>query len=72
MMGYTYRVDQIPVLNESNMSQKAEKKCKTWGYTGAEMFGGQESRCNQMGGWGCIQTSVTITYQCTGGKASQN
>ncbi|WP_222149639.1 YecR family lipoprotein, partial [Escherichia coli] len=50
----------------------AGQKCKTWGYTGAEAFGGQTSTCAQVGAYGCEMTNVSIEYQCTGGKASEN
>ncbi|MEW6854737.1 YecR family lipoprotein, partial [Salmonella enterica subsp. enterica serovar Isangi] len=50
----------------------AGQKCNTWGYTGAEAFGGQTSTCAQVVAYGCEMTNVSIEYQCTGGKASEN
>ncbi|WP_454261926.1 YecR family lipoprotein [Pseudoxanthomonas mexicana] len=40
---------------------------KTWGYTGAEAFGGVTQQCNMPGGMGgCQRWLVTKEFQCTG------
>ena len=38
-----------------------------WGYAGAQPFGGQNSKCEAVNGYGdCVRFLVTMTYQCTG------
>lgn len=57
-----------PVLNESQGVQMATQRCKTWGYSGADAFGGTTRQCNQGGGFGgCSRWLITKEYQCTGG-----
>lgn len=71
-MGYTVAMFESPVVDLNQSKALASQKCKTWGYEGAEAFGGQTSVCAQMGAYGCNMTNVSVEYQCTGGKASQN
>lgn len=54
-------------LNESQAVRLAAQRCKTWGYSGAEAFGGTTRQCNKLGGFsGCAQWMVTKEFQCTG------
>lgn len=56
-----------PVLSESKALELAEHRCKSWGYTGAEAFGGATRQCNMPGGWsGCASWLITKAYQCNG------
>ncbi|HHG9960397.1 TPA: YecR family lipoprotein [Yersinia enterocolitica] len=71
-MGYSFGSFEQPIVDLNQAEQLAAKKCKTWGYEGAEAFGGQTSQCGQVGAYGCEITNVQVEYQCTGGKASQN
>lgn len=72
-MGYTVGQFEKPVVDLNQAADLAAKKCKTWGYEGAEAFGGQTRQCGQTDGWGsCILANVSVEYQCTGGKAAQN
>ena len=72
-MGYTVGAFEKPVVDINQAATLAGQKCKTWGYEGAEPFGGQISQCAQMDGFGgCTLTNVSVEYQCTGGKSSQN
>jgi len=72
-MGYTVGQFEKPVVDLGQAATLAAQKCKTWGYEGAEAFGGQTSQCGQTDGWGaCILSNVSVEYQCTGGKAAQN
>lgn len=71
-MGYTYGMFENAKVDLMQAGELAARKCKTWGYDGAEAFGGQSSVCAQMGAYGCERTNVSVEYQCTGGKASQN
>lgn len=72
-MGYAVGQFEKPIVDLNQAAVLAGQKCKTWGYDGAEAFGGQISQCSQTDGWGsCIASNVSVEYQCTGGKASQN
>ncbi|QGH30442.1 YecR family lipoprotein [Kluyvera intermedia] len=72
-MGYTVGQFEKPVVDLNQAASLAAQKCKTWGYEGAEAFGGQVSQCGQTDGFGsCIMSNVSVEYQCTGGKAAQN
>lgn len=54
-------------LNEAQAVRLAAQRCMTWGYSGAEAFGGVTRQCNQPGGFsGCAQWRVTKEFQCTG------
>lgn len=69
-MGYTVGQFEKPVVDLNQASLLAGQKCKTWGYEGAEPFGGQTVQCGQTDGWGsCIVSNVSVEYQCTGGKS---
>ena len=71
-MGYTVGQFEKPVIDINQAATLAAQKCKTWGYEGAEAFGGQTSHCAQTDGWGtCVLANVSVEYQCTGGKAAQ-
>lgn len=71
-MGYTYGLFEKPVIDTVQAQNLATQKCRTWGYDGSEPFGGQTTVCAEMGDLGCETNNVSIEYQCTGGKASQN
>lgn len=71
-MGYDYGMFESPKVDILQAETLAAKKCKTWGYDGAEAFGGQNSICAQPGPYGCEKTNVSVEFQCIGGKASQN
>lgn len=59
-------------LNESQAIALATKRCATWGYTGADAFGGVTRQCNQPGGFGgCTNWVVTKEFQCTGNGGGQ-
>lgn len=50
----------------------ATERCKTWGYTGAEAFGGVTRQCTHPGQFGsCDAYHVTKDYQCTGPAGGQ-
>lgn len=45
----------------------AAKRCKGWGYDGAESFGTEKSTCTSRRGFGnCGSRQVVIQYQCLG------
>ena len=66
-LSYEYGVFEKPQVNMSLAQVSAQQRCAAWGYTGAEPFGGQLNKCERVNGYGdCLQTLVTVTYQCTG------
>ncbi|MEC5321565.1 YecR family lipoprotein [Brenneria populi subsp. brevivirga] len=71
-MGYTVAQFEKPVVNFNQAAELAAQKCKTWGYDGAEAFGGQVQQCTQFNAYGCVAANVSVEYQCTGGKAAEH
>lgn len=66
-LSYEMKEFEQPQLSEQQAVNLATQRCKTWGYTGAEAFGGVTRKCNQGGGFGgCSQWLVTKEYQCLG------
>ena len=65
-MSYSYGMFESPVLDPQQGMNAAKARCAAWGYSGAEPFGGFTSQCSQPSSSGCMQTLVTIEYQCTG------
>ena len=66
-LSYEYGMFEKPQVNEAEAVSLAISRCKTWGYTGAEAFGGQTQQCNMADGMGgCNRWIVTKEYQCTG------
>ena len=57
---------EVPQTNDMQGQQIAAARCKTWGYTGAEAFGGVTRQCNAPSGFGCDRWIVTKEFQCTG------
>lgn len=43
---------------------EAGARCKAWGYSKTEPFGGVKKVCNQRNSYGCIEATVTRTFQC--------
>lgn len=65
----SYQVGEMEqaVLREEQAVALATRRCASWGYSGAEAFGGTTSQCVQGGGFGgCGMRQVTKEYQCTG------
>lgn len=64
---------EVPKLDESQAVSIATRRCSTWGFTGAEAFGGTTQQCSQPGGFGgCARWTVTKEYQCTGEGNAQS
>jgi hypothetical protein len=54
-------------VSEAQAIDLASRRCVSWGYEGAEAFGGMTRDCTQMGGFGgCARYRVNKEYQCTG------
>ena len=67
-MAYEFGMFEQPVINMEQGAVSAAQRCKSWGYTGAEPFGGQTKQCSSYSGGGCARWTVTVEYQCTGGN----
>ncbi|UBB91487.1 YecR-like lipofamily protein (plasmid) [Xanthomonas oryzae pv. oryzicola] len=66
-LSYEYTAFEKPQTNETEAINLATSRCKTWGYTGAEAFGGITQQCNMPGGMGrCQRFLVTKEFQCIG------
>jgi hypothetical protein len=66
-LAYEYGGFERPQVDWETANQIAADRCRAWGYSGAESFGGGVSQCTAYNAYGCIRRFVTITYQCTGG-----
>lgn len=65
-LSYTYGMFEAPTVDEVAGQAVALQRCRVWGYSGAEAFGGVTQTCNQMGSSGCLEFLVTKEYQCLG------
>ena len=65
-LSYEYGQYEQPQVNEQEALDLATARCKSWGYSGAEAFGGVTRQCNQTGRYGCENWLVTKEFQCTG------
>lgn len=66
-LSYEYGPFENPQTNEAEAIELAAARCRTWGYSGAEPFGGVTQQCNMPGGMGgCNRWLVTKEFQCTG------
>jgi len=67
-MSYEFGMFENPKVNVQQGVKSAIQRCQSWGYTGAEPFGGQTKQCNSYGGGNCNSWIVTMEFQCTGGN----
>ncbi len=65
-LSYEVGMFEQPVVDEAQGLSVARQRCATWGYTGAEAFGGTTSQCTYMTSSGCGTALITKEYQCTG------
>jgi len=65
-LSYEVGMFEAPQVDEAQGLQVARQRCATWGYSGAEAFGGITTQCTAMGSSGCMTTLVSKEYQCTG------
>lgn len=67
-LSYEFGEFERPQIDWATANASAVQRCATWGYTGAEPFGGQRTTCTSPSGYGCVRWLATVTYQCTGGN----
>jgi hypothetical protein len=65
-LSYEYASYEIPEVSQKEALDLASQRCKSWGYSEAEAFGGEMRTCNQYGGNGCANWLVTKEFQCIG------
>jgi hypothetical protein len=66
-LSYEYGIMEKPKINETEAIDLATARCKVWGYSGAEAFGGLTHQCGVVDGQiDCDHTRVTKEFQCTG------
>ncbi|WP_324748812.1 YecR family lipoprotein [Sphingomonas sp. LY54] len=65
-LSFEYGAFESPQIDEAQAHSVARDRCKVWGYSDAEAFGGVTKVCNQTGMYGCTGWMVTKEYQCTG------
>lgn len=65
-LSYDVGLFEQPVVDEAQGLKVARERCATWGYSGAEAFGGSTSQCVSPSSSGCQLARITKEYQCTG------
>jgi hypothetical protein len=63
---YSYGSFQVPEVNWAMADMQAAQRCSTWGYSGADRFGGGVEQCSNTYQGSCNAWNVTVTYQCSG------
>jgi len=66
-MSYEVSSLQRAEVNLEQGRTAARERCRAWGYTDAQPFGGEKRTCQEMSGYGCVRYFVSVTYQCLGG-----
>lgn len=66
-LGYERNEFQRVSFDAEAAESIAAKRCRGWGYHGAESFGTEKSTCTSRRGFGnCGSRQVVIQYQCLG------
>ena len=65
-LAFEYGGFESPQVDLGSAHITAAQRCRAWGYTDAEPFGGTVSHCQAANEYGCLRFLVTMTYQCTG------
>jgi hypothetical protein len=63
-MSYQTGGFETAVVNWDAAQATATQRCQAWGYTRAEGFDGVSTVCNASNMYGCVDSTVTRTYQC--------
>lgn len=63
-MSYEYGQFEQPKVDKAAALASAVRRCKTWGYVGAESFESGLKNCVQASSMGCARYRVTTEYQC--------
>ena len=66
-MAYDFAEFEQPVIDIAQAQRIAKSKCRVWGYSDAEAFGGKQQICNRTNNYGgCVAGQVVYKYQCLG------
>lgn len=66
-MGYEVGVFEKPEVRWDQAQLKAMNRCRAWGYSDAQRFGGVQKQCLAYNGYGsCMRMMITVPYQCLG------
>lgn len=68
-LAFDYGMFEKPKVDYAAAQAAARQTCQAWGYRDAQPFGGGMNQCIATNQYGCVQTRVIITYQCTSGTA---
>lgn len=63
-MSFEYKGRQKPIVDWHTAHQVALRRCRQWGYTRTEAFGGVVQQCQGSNQYGCNRWFVTRSYQC--------
>jgi membrane-associated protease RseP (regulator of RpoE activity) len=71
-LSYEYSKFEVPTLNPRQGEEVAKQRCASWGYAGAEPFGGSTRQCTERSPFtGCGAWLVTFKYQCVDSQKSE-
>lgn len=71
-MSYQVGLFEKAQVDMNQGAMLAAQRCRAWGYSDAEPFGGSTSVCQQRNAYGnCLDAIVTIEYQCTNAQERQ-
>lgn len=66
-MAYDIALMEQAVVDDNQAQQIANQKCKVWGYSESEPFGGKVENCYSRNGYGdCLRGQMVVKYQCLG------
>lgn len=67
VMSFEYGLFEKPQVDGNEAAAAAAQRCRAWGYSNAEAFGGYSRTCTQASQNGCLSFRVDQSFQCTGG-----
>jgi len=65
-LSYELGAFENPKLNMEQGLATAGERCRAWGYSSAEPFGGEQRQCQVANQYGCMRWFISLTYQCLG------
>jgi len=72
VLSYTYGLFEQPKIDAVQGQQSAAQRCRAWGYSEAEAFGGSTQQCLSHDMYGsCTMVQVNVQYQCIGADKPQ-
>ena len=67
-LSYEYGGNEKPIIDAAQGAAAARDRCKAWGYSDAQPFGGESRQCQAPSQYGCMRWFVSVPYQCLGGS----